>query len=545
MNITDLSDLNKEFEQVATNFAGYHTLMGQYQKFYKNSAFYKRKAGDQQTRAELKTNLLRVFADKNAHYTSPFPIIKVPGTPDDRQNASIREKILYGVHRKSGTPLLQKQWAKDATKKSVAIAETGFDLHHRCAYVKRHNPSRVFWQLSNDGDKRVIAFWAAFPITADEAYRRYGKTNLKEVISTATLGDPWLSPIDGKQWFTQIVRWDEKYRVAWIGDQFLEEPHEHLQGGIPIDICMPFDEDDTETQSSFGTFYLEPLVPLQAELNHTLKLRANIVARMANPLVWGRGIMAKQFDDIKSNMAKAGGGFVGLKDRGELGILQLNDVKLLNEHKDDILKDMLWHSGFSAASFGEAVGANTSGDALGLYFTPTQKLIDDENIAWIAFYESINTKILRAYDKFGRPDEKFNLDGFSSAGTVLPMIDSPGRYSYQSGSFSIEFDRSVINGNYMNIVIPQPVTPKNEIDEKRLWLDAAKQGVVSRTTAYEHLDIQSPEDEFALLREEQSEPVINPDGTQKILDAAANLPGAGAPAQLPAATPQPVSYAKP
>ena len=75
---------------------------------------------------------LKVFADKNIHYTSPFPGIKVPSSPLDRENASIREKILYAVHSKSNTPLLQRRWARDATILSAAISEVGFDKKNRC-----------------------------------------------------------------------------------------------------------------------------------------------------------------------------------------------------------------------------------------------------------------------------------------------------------------------------------------------------------------------------------------------------------------------------
>lgn len=540
INLSSIKELNEELESAAINFSSYHASMKEQRNFYKNSAFYKRKAGDSPMRSELVTNLLRVFADKNIHYTSMMPTFKVPGSPEDRDNASLREKIIYATHRANGTSLKQKKWAKDVTLRSAAIAETTFDLDKRCVKINRYNPERVFWQLSNDGDRRVIAFWAVWPITKDEAIKRYGVTPEVDLIGTAKvmMGNTYLMPIDGKDWFTMAIRWDGKTRTAWIGDKILEEPHEHMMGEIPVDLCLPFDDDDDNAQ---GAFYLNPLIPLQAELNHTIKQRAAIVQRMANPVVWGRGIMSKQFDDLKLNLSKNGGGFVGLKDKGELGLLQVNDVKLLNEHKADIINDMMRLSGFSNASFGESVGANTSGDALGMYFTPTQKLIDDQNIAWIAFYESINAKILKLYDIFGKTGETFSLKGFAPAGTLMSMANEPDRKMYQQGgAFSIQFDRSVINGDYVNIAIPKPVTPKDEIAEKTFWRDSAVQNVISRTTMYENIGILSPQDELELLKQEQGEPVLNPEGTQKIMQSATDFAQAQQPTALPAATPAPI-----
>lgn len=528
VDYSDLKALNKELEDVATNFGSYHSRMKEMLSFYKFSAFYKRKAGDMPTRSELKANFLKVFANKNIYYTSPFPSIKIPGTPEDRDNASMREKILLGVYRKNNAPLLQRKYAKDATLRSIAINETYFDLKSRCVTLKRHNPERVFWQLSNDGDNRVIAFWSVWAITKEEAIERYGVTPTHDSLANAALLDPIIKPIDGKEWFTFAMRWDEKVRVAWIGNQFVEKAHNHMLGVNPIDICMPFNDDDDD---GHGAFFLDDLIPLQAELNQTIRLRSLIVNRMSNPVVWGRGIFAKQFDEISSKLSQPGGGFVGLKEKGELGLLQVQDVKMIKEQEESLKRDMQQISGFSAASFGESVGANTSGDALGMYFTPTQKMIDDQNIAWVAFWESIGSKVLMAYDKFGKLGETFKLNGFSMGGTVLSM-DGGHSYKYSNGAFSIEFDPALhIAGNYFNRVIPKSVTPKNELEEKRLVKEAVDSKFISRATGYEMWEIQSPEDEFAMLQQEQSEPLINPDGTQKILQTAQ---AAAQPAAMPA-----------
>jgi hypothetical protein len=68
----------------------------------------------------------------------------------------------------------------DTTVMSVAVAETGFDLDKRCAFVKRYDPRYVYWQLSNDNDRRVIAFWAVFPITEEECEKNMALNQLAE-----------------------------------------------------------------------------------------------------------------------------------------------------------------------------------------------------------------------------------------------------------------------------------------------------------------------------------------------------------------------------
>lgn len=521
----NLEQLNQELSDAIVNFHDYHSRMELMRNYYQNSVFYKPKSGDEQTSNDLRANLLKVFADKNIHYTSAEPVIKVPGTPEDRANASIREKIIYAVRRKSNTALLRRKWSRDTTILSVAVAETVWDAKKRCAEVRRYDPRHCYWRLSNDNDGKVTAFWAVFPITLEECQRLYDGATPKSNggIPQTVFATDSLRHIDGQDWFLQVVKWTGTTKQAWVGDVVVEQEHAHGFSEIPIDICMPFDELNENNQ---GAFYLEPLLSPQAELNHVTKQRSVIVDRMANPVIWGRGIVARGFDDIKNNMQKKGGGFVGLGKQGELGLLQVNDVQMLDKHEDRIIQQMMRLSGFGAATFGESVGANTSGDALGMYFTPTQRLIEDQNIAWIAFDQSINAKILEAYYKNMKYGEALSLDGYAQGGTLVTADN--GEKKYESGAYTVQFTKDHIAGNFNNVVIPRNITPKDEIAEKRWALEAVAQKVISRTTAYEMFDFLSPEDEIAMLTQEQSEPVLNPEGTQQILQTAQNAATAAA-----------------
>lgn len=273
------------------------------------------------------------------------------------------------------------------------------------------------------------------------------------------------------------------------------------------------------------------MIELQAELNDTVFRRGKVVKRMSNPLTWARGVnKGDEFDDFKEAMKNGnGGGFLSLAKDGDVGILQLNDVSMLDTHKKEILEDMQRIAGFSAATFGESVGANTSGDALGMYFTPTQKLIDDENIAWIAFYKSINAKILRAYATFLKPGETVTIDGYAPRGTVLPMADEPYRLEFARGAYQQQVTKEDIGQMYGSVIVMPVVTPKNEIEEKRFWQEAATGGFVSKTRAYEEIGLDSPEEDLALLEQENANPLLNPEGTSKILQGAtSSVPPAAA-----------------
>lgn len=523
MDYGDLGKLNSELESALINWQSRHSKMEMMRSYYQNSVYYAPKNGAAKPKVDLRNNMLRVYADKNIHFTSPFPEMKVPtpgATPEERQAASMREKIILAVHRKNNTPLLAKKWAFDATVMMHAIAETSFDFKNRCVTINRYDPRYVFWQVSNGNDNRVTAFWAVYPITKDEAKERYGVEPENQPIATTALTDQYLKAIDGKDWFLHAIRWDEKVRVSWIGDRLVEEPHNHQLGVIPVDIVTPFDEAD---ENGYGASYLEPMVPLQAELNYTIARRSKIVDRMASPTIWGRGIVGKQFDEIKKGMSSGSGGFVGLKQQGELGILQVNDVNMLDEHEQSVRRDMQRLSGFGDASMGELAGANTSGDALSMYFTPTERHIKHQMIAWTAFYESINAKILRFYDRFLLSDEEITLDGYAPASTVVTMTSGQPHYAKAGGAFSIRVNKAVIGGNYTSIVIPKAVTPKNELEEKRLVIEAVNANFISRTTGYEQFGIESPEDELALVTQEQSDPAINPQGVQQLMTAAQSL----------------------
>ena len=529
IDLNNLKQLNDELSGAITNLAGYHNAMEQYISYYENSAFYGRREG-QAPVANIPDNFLKIFADKNIEYTSEMPEFKIAGTPEDRENANIREKILYAVHRASGTPLMSLDWAFDRTLCSMAVAVTDMDHKNNCMRVQRYDPRHCFWKLSNGTDRRVTAFWAVYPITKAEAKDRYKVEPSENMLGVNSMlkSDPYFHSLDGQDWFLMAIRWDETHRVAWIGDRLIEEPHEHNMGVIPVDIDAPF---VTRNTNQLGAFYLKPMITLQAELHETIRRRSNIVKRMSNPIIWGRNIKTRTYDDVKAALKDAETGVLGLGKDGDVGILQLQEIKMLYEHEAALKNDMQRLSGFAAASFGESVGANTSGEALGMYFAPTQKHVSKQYIATQAFFESINSKILRGYDMWGKSGAQYSLSGYSPRSTVQASSDGIVKKS-DGGDFSVKFGRDAIAGNYTNRAVMPPVVPKNELAEKTAWAQWAKDKIVSRTTAYEKIGIESPEDEKALLQLEMGEPLLNPDGISTLM-------GAQQPLQVPSGQSQP------
>jgi len=523
IDLNDIKQLNDELSGAVTNLAPLHVAMELHCQYYENSAFFPRKAGDKPNQNYLFDNYLQVFADKNIEYTSKLPLIKVDASPADRELADVREKILYAVHRLSGTREMQKNFSRDATLKSMAVAQTYMNHKTGQMEVKRYDPRYCYWKLSEGNEKRLTAFWAVFPITKTEAQKKYGVTPTVDTVSFAVQAkqDPYFHSMDGQDWFTMAIRLDETTRVAWIGDKIIEEAHDHLMGVIPVDMCAPFISDKP---GQLGSFYLSRLISLQAELNDTIRRRSNIVKRMSHPILWGRNIKANTYDDVKSALRDAETGVLGLGKDGEVGILQLQEIKTLYEHESAIKNDMQRLSGFASASFGESVGANTSGDALGMYFTPTQQHVEVQQISWQSFWESVNYKILRGYDVFGRGGNTFRLSGYHPRSTIQTAKDGQQTQLMGAGNYDIEFDHTVINGNYNNRVVMPPIIPKNEIEEKRLVKESVESKFISRHTGYEMWGIESPEDEKRLLLLEQADPLLNPDGTSKILSASSPAP---------------------
>jgi hypothetical protein len=527
----DIVSLNQELASAVMDQAAYHTAMDTFTSYYKHSAFYSRQAGENSDR--LPINYLKIFADKNIHYTSGAPLFKVVGADD----ADIREKILYATWRNSGGPILQKKWSRDATKRTLAISETLYNLKEDCVEIKRHDPRHVFFKMSNGAEDRVNVFWIVYPISLQEAQETYGVTPTKDTVNFAigVKSDPYFNGIDGQKWFTMAIRIDADTRTAWIGNKIIEQPHLQGAGFMSIDICAPFPSDE---KKRLGDFYLEDLVPLQAELNDAILRRKKLVRRYSNPLFWARNMKTRQSDDIKGALENSESGIVGVGKDGEVGVVVIPELQMLDNHISEIKADMQRLSGFAAASFGESVGANTSGDALGMYFTPTQKHVEDQFISWVQFYESINAKILRLYDVFGRSGKEYSLDGYLPASTLLVTENGQKRLA-KGGSYTVTFTRANINGRYTSKVIMPSIIPKNEIEEQRLYIEAGDKKIVSRRTVQDKLGIESPDDELELLKLEQAEPFLNPDGINTIM----NANPLQAPGMMPPALPAPPNLA--
>ncbi len=544
----DLTTLDAEFTTQLTNSVSFRERQRNYVSYYNNNVFYQPKAGEPLVKRNVGVNLLKAFADKNIHYTSDFPKMKKPASGTDipsRMTASLVEKVILAAWKDNQGAMKQRKWAGDGTLMAEAYALTEFDVDTRRPVIKRLDPRYCHTLYANDVDGVVKAFYYAVPMTKEAIKAKFGIDPTKSGIgadsggTVATLdGNP--VPVDGRDRFFVVVRWDEKMRVAWVGNKFLEQPHKHMFDGIPVDICRPFESGQTDNH---GGFYLEQLTPLQAEFNETFRRRANIIRKLSNPAVWGRGIMANQFDEVKKAL-EGTGGFVGLKANGELNFLQLQETKVLDDHLASIEAEMKNISGMGDAAFGRSGGANTSAAAVAMYFQPTVKHILNQWIAWSAFYESINSKVLRAYKTFGKPDEQFTVYGSRQGSTFEPMetgeMDESGQPAYAmrgaSGGYGVTFSKEMLGEDTCTEILVPEITPKDETAARQMAINAVTAGFMSRVSAYEQYGLIDPEDEIQLLQSEREDPRLHPEVLQQTAQAMATMAGAGAPGngvQLP------------
>lgn len=517
-----VAEAEKELEEVMPYFSNLHAEMQMNNEFYQDSVFWKStKAAMDKSSRHVAANMLRVFGDKLITHTSKFPNFKVTPKGTDtyaRQTADKREKLLYETHRASNTPLMQGKWADDAAIKGAAIATTLFNFKTRCVEVTRYDPRFAYWKWSNDNDQKLLAFWVAVPMSKSEVYRRFGKRVGNGTITPDRFEDLTVRMSDDEEYVYFVRRFDGKTRMAWAGDTWIENPHQHQMGIMPVDLVIPQDDGTLER---LPKSYLRPLLALQCSLNESVRQKSDIVRRLGNPLVWGRGVMRNQLEPVKKAL-KGDAGFVGLKAQGELGLLQLPETKMIDSDIEFTIQTMMRISGFGAATFGESVGANTSGDALGMYFTPTTRLIQHQQIKWNAFYEGINYKILFLYQKFMKTNEEKRLTGSAPRGTVMGVYensDGSRKIDYGQSTFDVVITKEDIGKNFDCTIIFEEPTPKDEIAYKRLLIEAVQQGFISRDTAYEDWGIESPQDELDKLKAERSDPAVNPEGVSRLIDA--------------------------
>lgn len=510
-NVNNVSDLKREFENIQINFNSLHGDMQTYLDGYLYNFFYAPKPNMPQN-TKIGVNLVQVFADKLWHHTSEFPRVNVPSTPDEGEQADIREKILYMTYDKNGMDQLWGDLTFDGDILSVAVARTVFNVDKRCVEITRYDPRRCYWQKSDANNNEVNVFWTAVPMSRSAIKLKYGINPVgSEGMVYDLLADYGEVPLDNEDYYLVITRDDAETSVEWVGKQFVKKPYKHLQGGIPVDVAMPY---KIASYNNMPQFYLSKLKDLQAEFNELWRRRANVVRKLGNPLVYGRGIYKTNEQDVKAQMAMDGG-FVSLKENGELALLTIPETKMIDTALADCFARMKDVAGFPTATFGESVGANTSGDALGMYFTPTQKMITHYNKAYKAFLQGINAKILRGYDKFGKIGEEFPLTGYMPNGSLRTTTD--GKESYKKGSgYNETFTKEVINKNYTTVVTPAAVTPKDDIAYKRFILDGVTNKFFSRQYGLDEIGVLSPEDEFKRLQSEQADPMLNPEGASAV-----------------------------
>lgn len=552
MNNDTISKLDQEFTQMLINSSKFRDDQRNYVSYYNNNVFYAPSAGEPTPKRNVGVNLLKTFADKNIHYSSTFPKMKKIANSADiqaRMQASLMEKIILGVWGANDGKLKQRKWATDGTLMAEAHALIEWDFDDNMPLIKRLDPRYTHVLFANNVDSVAKAVYYAVPMTKEAIKAKFGvdATTTQIAPATTTL-DGNQVPVDGVERFYVIKKYTDDTVTSWVGEHIIEPEHKHGFDSIPVVVCKPFESGQTDGR---GGFYLSDLTPLQAEFNETLRRRSNIIRKLSNPAVWGRGIMAAQFDEVKKALEGAGG-FVGLKANGELAFLQLQQTDVLDKHLEHIEAEMKNISGMGDAAFGRAGGANTSAAAVAMYFQPTVKHVLNQWIAWSSFYESINDLIFQSYKFYGKTGQEFTVYGERQGGAyeyLESANDETGEQEYnggiKSGGFAITFTKDDLSDDHCTEIVVPDITPKDTTATQQLVINAVQSGFMSRVTAYDLFGLTDPEDELNLLQAEREDPRLHPEVLQQVSQATATMAGAqqqpdmmanaGAP-QLPAET---------
>lgn len=505
VNLSSTKSLEWEFHNVVRDFHSYHDDMKFYLDAYKNNVYFPNTPNS--VRKNNKgVNFLQIFADKLWDYLSEYPKVNVPSLAED-QTAETREKIILSTDYYNQADTIWVDQMFDAVVMSCVITFQEYDFQQGCVKKRRIDPRRAYWKRADANSNQISAFWYVEPMTKDAIKDKYNVTPTTSSMTIDELQDLDISPEDENEYFSVITRVDDNTMVRWVGDRFLIKAHNHQIGAMPVDIAFPFNIANYAKQ---GDFYMRKLLDLQAEFNRLWAKRANILRRMASPVVWGRGIKQRQFDPTKEAMSQDGG-FIGLTENGELGLLTIPETKMIDNALNDIFQRLKDVAGFPTATFGESVGANTSGDALGMYFQPTQRMVNKINTHLKNHLQSANSKTLRLYDRFMVTGEPKTLYGY------VPKARIVGNQYEQA--FNVSFTKEDIAGNYYNVVTMSAITPKDDVAYKRLMLDSAREGVLSKVTALSEMGFQSPQDEMNLLEAEQGNPTLNPDGASTLMNS--------------------------
>lgn len=511
----ETSEYEVEFRQAVTQHRTYLDDMRKSLEGYNTNFYYPRKANSPKN-DNGGVNLVRVFADKAWNYLSQLPKVSVPIDPNDREGSSKREKLLYTTYQENG---FDQKWAKGAffgTTLSALVYVLDFNIKTRRVKIELHDPRFCVWQSSDWTGDSIDTLWTVRPMSSVAIKREFG-------VDVKSIGAQPMSPIDDQAFIYEdispveddkylvVKRLDQEKVVLMVGGVVIKK-YNHLKGLSPFEVILPI---EIATNKKRGDFYVLRLAELQAEFNDLWRKRSKIVDRLGSPVVWGRGVNQKTIDELKRR--NVDGGFIGLKETGELGLLTVPETAMIDQALENCFQRMKDVAGFPTATFGEIAGANTSGDALGMYFQPTTRMIEHQNIAYRAGLKRLNAKILQLFDTFLMPGEPVSLTGVLPKGNYT--MDQTGSMMY-GGSFNDVIFKEEIAGRYQNDVTTNAVTPKDDIAYKRLILDAVNAKFISRTTAFDEFGLLSPQDELQQLANEQSQPALNPEGTQAIMAGA-------------------------
>lgn len=464
-------------------------------------------------------NVCKAAVDVEARLTSILPRVTCPQShleEDERLRAEAAEQLVLTWLELSGWDV----WMPDLCKVKCAYGKAVLkpfwddDLKRPDVYLIE-NPAnlRIGWATSDF--RRMDWALYEYAISPAEAMRQYPRVRIMppersgqppRVVVGSDHADPLEQKGVGDQWATtyrepseyeqgHVKVWDYWYKdpdgtvqnCILVGGVLAEGPFAHRE--MP-DLPYIVIENDHEPGSPEGVSSLDALIDIQIEMNRLVSHGLQHVADDVDPAWYATGPSA---DTIPPGTVPKAGEIIGA---GE------NRIELIPKGTNTFpIKDMLselWNefhrvSGLPEILFGQVPGADVSGRAIAIQIEAAANRLDprrrrlyqglrDLIVFWTIMAERKNPKV----------DAAQTEEGDTLKASVGDMVRGFRRWK---------------------IIAPE-ITPRDAFEQAQNQINLVNARLTSRAEAMDQVGIESPEAMKGAIRDEQMDPMLNPEAVQ-------------------------------
>jgi hypothetical protein len=285
--------------------------------------------------------------------------------------------------------------------------------------------------------------------------------------------------------------WTPDQYAYWVGGQ------EQENGSNPYEfIPFTFIPNIDGGFGIYGESDVDQILEINEELNQLVSHMAYIEKRYMNPTY--KWLMAPEnYVDLATRIA-GGGGILPLYGRSDVSLLE---IPVLPAEYGDLVDRLRMYGvelgGLSELAFsGEAGGSINTGASLTVNFTNVLATLDLKRTNWTTGLSRVMGQML------------YHMEKMKDIG----IVTETGGMSAGGSSGLIKLTGKDIKGHRRVIITWPGVLPKDDIGAARLVIEQVGAGVLSRRTGMEKLGVRYPGDELELIKEEQRDPDLNPEG---------------------------------